>query len=241
MNVDQWQQMAAAFATAAADTSADRLCAACMEALGVDGAGITLMDGNQFGPLGVTGHGATALEELQFTLGEGPCHDAFRSGQPVHVTHFDDDAPSRWAPFAELAERTGVGAVFAYPMISDGARLGVLTLYQRESGDLNAEQHDMCEAMADVLALTVIALQLAAPAGTLSPSIDSAARFRAEIHQASGMVAGQLGVPPADALVRIRAHAYAADRSVGSVAADIVARRLRLDDDRNDLSGVVDQ
>lgn len=46
------------------------------------------------------------------------------------------------------------------------------------------------------------------------------------------MVAARLDIPAADALVRIRAHAFASGQPVSSIAADIVARRLRLDDDR---------
>jgi hypothetical protein len=47
------------------------------------------------------------------------------------------------------------------------------------------------------------------------------------------MVSIQLEIPVAEALLRIRAHAFSTGFSTGSVAADIVARRLRLVDDRN--------
>jgi AmiR/NasT family two-component response regulator len=55
---------------------------------------------------------------------------------------------------------------------------------------------------------------------------------RAELFQAQGMVMVQLGVSLADALARIRAHAYATNRPLREVAADIVARRLRFDPER---------
>ncbi len=54
---------------------------------------------------------------------------------------------------------------------------------------------------------------------------------RAEVSQATGMVMAQLGIDPAEALVRLRAHAYATDRSAIDVARDILDRRLRLEDD----------
>jgi hypothetical protein len=65
----------------------------------------------------------------------------------------------------------------------------------------------------------------------LAVALNDAASHRAEVHQASGMVAVQLGVSVADAEARLRAHAYAVNRSVVDVARDIVARRLRLIDD----------
>jgi hypothetical protein len=54
---------------------------------------------------------------------------------------------------------------------------------------------------------------------------------RAEIDQATGMLTEQLGVPVTEAFARLRAYAYTSDRRLAEVAADIVARRLRLPPD----------
>ena len=54
---------------------------------------------------------------------------------------------------------------------------------------------------------------------------------RAEVSQATGMLVAQLDVDPVEALVRLRAHAYATGRSATEVARDILDRRLRLDAD----------
>ena len=52
---------------------------------------------------------------------------------------------------------------------------------------------------------------------------------RAEVSQATGMLIAQLEITPTEALVRLRAHAYATNRSATDVARDILDRRLRLD------------
>ncbi|MGB0094384.1 MAG: ANTAR domain-containing protein [Solirubrobacteraceae bacterium] len=52
----------------------------------------------------------------------------------------------------------------------------------------------------------------------------------AEVHQATGMISVQLGVSMDEAFVRLRAHAFAAGRSLKAVAGDVVARRLRLEE-----------
>jgi hypothetical protein len=49
---------------------------------------------------------------------------------------------------------------------------------------------------------------------------------RAEVHQATGMIVAQLGIPAQDAFVRLRAYAFAHRRPLGDVARDVVARRL---------------
>jgi len=240
MNPEQWQHMAVAFAAAAGGVSPCRMCSVSVDVLDVAGAGITLMDGNQVGPLCVTGRGASELEEMQFTLGEGPCHDAFRSGQPVLVPRLDKDAPVQWLPFAELAVRIGIGAVFAYPLVHDAAKLGVLTVYQREPGPLSDDQHEACLTLSVVLAETISTMSQSASSGEWSNGIEDAVEVRAEVHQASGMVAAQLQIPAAEALLRIRAHAFANDTAILAVAGDIIARRLLLGDDRDHRTNEVE-
>jgi hypothetical protein len=210
------------------------LCTACVEVLDVSGAGITVMSGCQAGPLCVSSERMASLEDVQFTMGEGPCQDAYASGRPVHAPRLDAAIFARWPSFVGQARDSGIGGVFAYPLSSNGAKIGVLTLYQDREGELSAGQHEDSVAMADVLTETVLSLQDASPAGVLADGLQDAVAYRAEIHQASGMLSIQLRIPVAEALVRIRAHAFANDIPVGAVAADIVARRLRLSDDRQE-------
>jgi hypothetical protein len=48
------------------------------------------------------------------------------------------------------------------------------------------------------------------------------------------MVMVQLGISLGDALTRIRAHAFANDHSLGNVAADVISRRIRFDQNTKD-------
>lgn len=231
MNADQSTRLAVAFARETARSSTGRLCTACVDVLSVTGAGITIMGGDQAGPICVSDPSVAALEDLQYTIGQGPCRDAFRTGLSVHAPRLDMDAFALWPSFVSLARDSAIGAVFAYPLITAGAKVGVLTLYQHDEGDLTVEQHDDSLALTEVITETVLSLQDEAPAGTLAPGLDDAVRYRAEIYQASGMVAIQLAIPPAEALLRIRGHAFANDRTIVETAADIVAGRLRLPGD----------
>lgn len=235
---DQSMRIAVAFAREAAKSPEARLCSACVDVLDVTGAGITIMGGDKAGPVCVSNPRMAALEDMQFTIGEGPCQDAYRSNKPVHAPRLDVSASARWPSFVDLARSTGVGAVFAYPLSANGAKIGVLTLYQEEEGEMSATQHADSIAIVEVLTETVLSLQDAAPSGVLAPDLEVAVAYRAEIHQASGMVAIQLQIPVAEALLRLRAHAFAEGRPAGEVARDIVARRLRLTDDRDELGNV---
>lgn len=231
MNADQSMRLAVAFARETARSVTARLCTACVEVLAVTGAGVTIMGGDQAGPICVSDPKVAALEDLQYAMGQGPCQDAFHSGVSVHAPQLDTDASMRWPSFVSLARESGVGAVFAYPLTAVGAKVGVLTLYQQAEGQLTQAQHDDSIALAAVLAETVLSLQDDAPPGILAPGLDDAVQYRAEVYQASGMTAIQLSIPAAEALLRMRAHAFANNQTVAATAADIVARRLRLPND----------
>jgi hypothetical protein len=81
--------------------------------------------------------------------------------------------------------------------------------------------------LAGVAARAVLALQADAPPGMLGAELEAGSDFRFVVHQASGMVSAQLDVTIGEALVRIRAFAFAHDRALNMVAEDVVARRLR--------------
>jgi hypothetical protein len=108
-------------------------------------------------------------------------------------------------------------------------RLGVLDLYRKEVGPLTDEQHADALAMADIAARAIISMQAEAPVGELASELESGTGFSYVIHQASGMVAAQLDVSVAQALIRLRAYAFGNDQSLKGVAEDVVGRTLRFD------------
>jgi hypothetical protein len=208
---------------------AERICQACVEGLGVDGAAISLMTG---GALRETLYASDAtidlLEDLQFSLGEGPCVDAASSGRPVLAPDLDDpDETVRWPIYAAaVADQTDVSAVFALPLQWGTINLGVLDLYRRAPGDLSAAQLRDALSAAEASALMLIGVRTA-PDPDGDAVWDRSWSRRAEIHQATGMVVAQLGISPTDAFSRLRAHAFTEGRQLGDVARDVVARRLR--------------
>jgi GAF domain/ANTAR domain len=204
------------------------VCRACVECLDVHGAAISLSTATASRQtLSATDATAATLEDLQFTLGEGACMEAAVGGRPVLVPDVHDQASvTRWPVFARaVAEQTGVRALFALPLQLGTINLGVLDLYRTTPGPLRG--HELREALAAADAAT--SLLLAVPThtdGADGPGSDGWWNDRAEVHQATGMVLVQLGVPAQDALVRLRAHAFATCRPLADVARDVVTRRL---------------
>jgi hypothetical protein len=210
--------------------------AAAAAALGVDG----IVAGLGTGPTGMVltwGQQETsaALEDAQFTLGQGPCPDAVAGGAPVLIADLAA-ATTRWPAFTPTATALGVGALFAFPLQIGAISVGELLAHRAAPGALSPQQ--MADALALADAVTVLLLHRVPPEsdgdedvrlGEPRPGWAAPATYRAQVHQATGMISVQLNVDLAEALARLRAHAYAQDRRVAEVADDVVARRLRFD------------
>lgn len=224
-----------------------RLVDSCAEALPVSGVGMVLM--TDAGPVGVVAASdgpAKVMEDLQFTLGVGPCVDASASGRPVLVADLALTGPRRWPPFAAGALDAGIRAIFAFPLRVGAIRLGVLDLYRTSTGPLVDAEHRVALDYADAATAVLLHLQSRAP---LPSSPDRAggaalvdvANQRAEVHQASGMVAVQSDVGLGEAMALLRARAYASGRPVLELARDVVARRVSFgDEDVGDLAASPD-
>ena len=91
--------------------------------------------------------------------------------------------------------------------------------------------------MAGVAAQTILSIQANAPPGTLAAELELGADFHYVVHQATGMVAAQLEVGVGQALIRLRAYAYAHDQTLTDVARAVISHELVLDADPHHLSG----
>jgi hypothetical protein len=217
--------------------AADRLCRACVTLLAVDAAAISLVfDGANAATLGSSGPLARIYDELQFTLGEGPCLESVARRAPVLVVDLANPNDARWPAYGPAMLAHQIRGVYAMPVLVAGEYVGALDLFSAEPGRLRTEQLAGAVAAAELAAIPVLDLMNAdLQAAVSDPNSDAWAELnalsRAEVSQATGMVMAQLGIDAAEALVRLRAHAYATDRGAIDVARDILDRRLRLEDD----------
>jgi hypothetical protein len=169
------------------------------------------------------------LEELQFTFGEGPCQDAYKTGRPV-LTPDVRTATDQWPGYAAAVVDLGVEAVFAFPLQLGSARLGALDIYREHTGSLSDESLAHAMAFASVATESLLDAQERSSSHEEAPA-DLALDRSFVVYQAQGMVRVQLGIDLAEAMVRLRARAYVEGRPVSEVARDIVARRLVLESD----------
>jgi hypothetical protein len=225
-----------------------RICELCVVALPVSGAAITVMaDADRQSLICASDDVSTRIDELQFRLVEGPCVDAFASGRPVLIADISDTGDSRWPVFAAaVARETPARGMFVWPLSAGEVRIGVLDFYRDRPGLLDAAAVARAEQAADAAFWSLLGTRrghtLDARGNPVDDALDleddalgplaDASLERREVYQATGMLIAQLGLAPAAALARLRAHAFLHDRTVDEVARDIVARRLRFDPGR---------
>lgn len=216
------------------------LCRAAVEATGCDGAALWLATSTDRRALiHATDELSSYLDDWQFTVGEGPCLQAWNGDGPALVADLEArGAADRWPVYASGALEAGARAVFALPVQMGAIRLGVLDLYRRTPGSLT--EHQFSDALGFAVAALSVLLALAHPE-TLGMDgadgawpVDGLGAGRVEVYQATGMVAVQLGVGLAEALTRLRAHAYTSGVPLGEIARRVVARRLRFSPDHVD-------
>ncbi|SED90899.1 ANTAR domain-containing protein [Amycolatopsis lurida] len=210
--------------------SIEHACVICGEVLDAAGVGLALIGGGGLAePVFATDERSRELEDLQFTLGEGPAVEVVRGGMLLVVTDMtSSEASLRWPIFTPEAIDRSVKSIIAVPIQAGAIKVGVVDCYREFAGAPSRESR----AQALVCAEAVIALAIAevdAGGPGLAGMIDRAFTGRRDrVHQAAGMVSVQLGIGLADALARLRAHAYANDRKLDEVAMDVVLRRVTL-------------
>jgi hypothetical protein len=200
----------------------------CADVLGLTGVAVSVLVSGGGDVVWRTDGQSALLDDLQFTLGQGPGVDAAASGELVLEPDLEAVPAQRWPAFTPAALELGVRAVFAVPLQIGVIRLGVVLAHRDAPGMINRA------ALADLLVFAG-----AATGALLGPFTDGpepqwvseqASGYRAEVHQATGMISAQLDVTQAVALIRLRAYAFSHHRPLADVAADVVARRMRFDD-----------
>ena len=228
MTGNRWQRIADQFEKL--DHRLDlgrRICLAAVELLDAELASLSFTHDHVASWIEGSDDRAVKLDEQQFALGDGPTFRAIGSLTPVMTEDMTSpDALALWPAFAPPAVRLDARAVFAFPLNVGEARLGVMSVYRNRPGALTAAQYADGLVLASLATMALLRDQAGASPGDLAGSFSPGLSRQSQVQLAAGMVSEQLGVSIIEALVRLRAHAFAEERSVNSVARSVIERQL---------------
>jgi GAF domain-containing protein len=194
----------------------------CVDMLDVEAAGLMLVAPE--GDLRVMASSSETmrvLELFELQSQEGPCLDAFRTGQAVvcrDLATMDD----RWPHFAAEALGAGFHAVQALPMRLRGAVIGALNLFHVEPGEMPQADIDAAQAMADVATIAVLQHRASLEAQVLNDQLNHALNSRIVIEQAKGMVAERRGLEMDEAFTALRSYARNHNLRLADVARGVI-------------------
>lgn len=163
---------------------------------------------------------ARDMDELQYSLGDGPCLSAMRDGAVVHVP--DVGTEGRWPGYTSSVGGRGIGSLLAVPLDLEGGVTGALNLYCHRTNGFTGPGIERAEEFAagasDVVRLALRVARLdKAKAGMLA-AMDS----RTTIDLAAGIIMAQ-NPCSVDAAMTVLRHASAARHvNLRDVAAQIV-------------------
>ncbi|BCL17706.1 GAF and ANTAR domain-containing protein [Micromonospora sagamiensis] len=193
----------------------------CVQLLGVSAAGLLLTDQQDTLRVVAASSGRTRLLELfELQTDQGPCLDCFRTGRPVSVT--DLPAAGRWPRFTAAAAEVGFAAVHALPMRLRSEVIGALSLFDVQSGALDADRLRVGQALADVATIGLLQQRAVHRRDILTEQLQTALTSRVLIEQAKGVLAERLQVDVGAAFTLLRAEARRRNRRLSDLARAVV-------------------
>ena len=203
------------------------LCSPFVELLPISGASISVFDeaGNQ-STICASDAVAARIEELQFSLGEGPHWETLRTGAPTLVPDLVDSEHREWPIFSAAMIDLEVGALFTFPLSMGAVIVGVVDLYRVTPGRLTPGAVSTALSLAGTVAGPAARRAVSSANDEVPPAAITAPEMRRVVHQATGILLVQLDTTATDAFFRLKAHAFAAGRSLEDVANDVVLRRI---------------
>lgn len=179
----------------------------CVHSLGVSAAGVMLASPS--GALQVIASSSDSmhtLELFQLQSDEGPCLEAYRTGE--QVVNLDLGAvSSRWPHFAPRAAAEGFRSAHSFPLRLRGRTLGALNLLRSEPGAFGEADIVAAQALADIATIAIVQHQIVIDAQTLNSQLSGALNSRVVIEQAKGKIAQATGTDMDQAFRQLRNHA----------------------------------
>ncbi|QBI19680.1 ANTAR domain-containing protein [Egibacter rhizosphaerae] len=203
-----------------------RLTDQCVEVLGIDGAGVSLGEGEALQFVAATDEDVVRVEETQVSVGEGPCYEAYTTGRAVFVVDLRHE--DRWPSYRAGATGVGLAAVAGLPMAVADERVGAVNLYRKAPHEWTDEEAETGQLLADMATGYILNARKLDEHRTLAEQLQHALDSRVIVERANGMLAQRHDLPVAEAFERLRTYARAQRRRIHEVAAEIVAGELDL-------------
>jgi transcriptional regulator with GAF, ATPase, and Fis domain len=201
----------------------------CSELLLADTAGVLLeTPGGDLPTLAAaTSQDMLHIEDLEIGLQQGPCLEAFHTGEQVLVEDLGR-CHERWPEFTPRIVALGMRSAYAFPLRLRGDRIGALNLYRAEVKAFAPHEVRLGQALADIAAVGILQGRAVFAAERRAEQLQRALDSRIMIEQAKGILAERRRIPPGEAFERLRLHARSNNMKLREVCRQVMNGELDL-------------
>jgi GAF domain-containing protein len=191
----------------------------------VDHVGITMLVDEKLKTSVFTHPEVPEIDRAQYRTGEGPCVEAFRTGEIYMIDSTRE--PGRWQEFRDSAERHGVLSTLSLPLVTHGGPIGAINLYSEIEDAYDDESRRVAQLFATQAAFLLANAQAYWDARTLSENLEQAMHSRATIEQAKGLIMSSLGCDPDAAMQVLIEQSQRQNIKLREIAEEIVHNASR--------------
>jgi GAF domain-containing protein len=192
---------------------------------GAEGAGLTLLEENRPDTIVSTADFVARVDDIQYSLGQGPCLSAVADRQTVISGSLGGDR--RWPRFGPRVARLGVHSVVSLPLITDEGVLGAMNVYAHGKNAFTPDAGQLGELFAVPAAIAVQNAQVLAQTKRLASQLQAALTSRGVIERAIGIMMSRSGVTEAEALDRLRTLSQHQHEKLPVIAQSIIQEAVR--------------
>jgi GAF domain-containing protein len=192
---------------------------------GAEGAGLTLLEENRSDTIVSTADFVAQIDDIQYSLGQGPCLSAVADRKIVLSGSLGGDR--RWPQFGSRVARLGVHSVVSLPLITEEAVVGAMNVYAHDKNAFTADAGRLGVIFAVPAAIAVQNAQVLAQTKRLASQLQAALSSRGVIERALGIMMSRSGGTEAEALDRLRALSQHQHEKLPVVAQSIVQEAVR--------------
>ena len=182
--------------------------------------GITLVVDGRPGTYVFTDPEISEVDQAQYNTGDGPCLEAYDTGEPVLIPATRTSAEHRH--FCAVAADHGILSVASFPLGTTGGRIGAMNHYAHVEHAFGPAELELGQRFAEQASYLLVNAQAYWDARTLGENLQLALQSRAEIEQAKGIIMGRTGLDADGAFGLLREQSQAENRKLRDIAEEIV-------------------
>ncbi|MCC9197230.1 GAF and ANTAR domain-containing protein [Arthrobacter sp. zg-Y820] len=165
---------------------------------------------------------ALQLDEIQYAFGDGPCLDAIRVQDEVHVGNAATD--SRWPEYMEHIRDVGIRSLYSVPLKLGGEAKAAMNLYAKDPDVFDEDFRRVARTYAaEASHALLLAVRVSQHVATVE-DLQAVLASRTDIDLAVGIIMGQDRCTQREAFDTLRRASNSRNIKVRVLAAEIVGR-----------------